>query len=107
VGNDVSVGEKSAVKVKTQLVIATAVATMQFALETAMSRPKCDAYRVAQDYIAKHFPRTDLTRMKPVISETESIWELRYELPRDTLGGGPVIKIDKRSCEVIYGMHEQ
>src|SRR5438105_733043 len=96
--------ESHPVNVNTQLVLVAAVATVQLAGDTAMSQPKCDAYRVAQDYIGKRYPRSDL---KPIISETEGIWELRYELPRDTLGGGPVIKIDKRTCKVVYAIHEQ
>ena len=68
-----------------------AIAAIQFMENQAMSQPKCDLLKVAQDYIAKRFPFFDPTGKKLVISEKGNLWELTYELPPEMLGGVPKI----------------
>jgi hypothetical protein len=73
----------------------------------AMSQVECDFLRIAKDHIGRKFPSFDPTGLTPVISESENLWELSYELPKGTLGGVPVITIDKRSCMVVRAHHSQ
>ena len=83
------------------------VATLQLMADRTMSQIKCDPLRVAQEYIAKRFPSFDPAGLKPVISQTEDFWELTYELPPGTLGGVPIITVDKRSCTIVRAKHTQ
>ena len=73
----------------------------------AMSQPSCDVLQVAQEYIAKRFPSFDVTRFKPVISEQGSFTEVTYELPKGTLGGVPIMVVDRKTCRVIKAIHSQ
>lgn len=73
----------------------------------AMSQPGCDFLKIAQAHIAKQFPFFDPAGLKPFISDSGNLWELTYELPRGTLGGTPIITIDKRTCTVIRAEHSQ
>ena len=72
-----------------------------------MSQPKCDMLRLAREYISKRYPSFDAAGLEPIISESENLWELTYELPRGTLGGAPIITVDKRTCKVIRAQHSQ
>ena len=83
------------------------VAALQLMVDEAMSQPKCDMLRVAQEYIAKRFPSFDATGLKLRISEEGNLWELTYELPEGMLGGVPIITIDKRTCAVVRAQHTQ
>lgn len=83
------------------------VAVLPLTEKEAMSQPKCDMLSVAQQYIAKQFPSFDSTGLKLVTSESGNLWELTYELPRGTLGGVPIITIDKRTCKVVRAEHTQ
>lgn len=75
-------------------------------MSQAMSQP-CDVLKVAQEYIAKHFPSFDVTKFKSIISEQGSMAEVTYELPRGMLGGVPIILVDKKTCRVIKASHSQ
>jgi hypothetical protein len=66
-----------------------------------MSQDSCDVAKIAREYIATRYPFFDPTGLRLVVSEMESQWEVTYLLPRDTLGGAPVLGIDKRTCAVI------
>ena len=66
-----------------------------------MSQPKCDFFKIAQDYIAKQFPFFEPTGKTLVVSESGNLWELTYKLPEYMLGGAPTIIIDKRTCEIV------
>lgn len=84
-----------------------AVAALQIMTGAAMSQPKCDLVKMAQDYIAQRFPSFDPAGMNMVVSETGNLWELTYELPPQMLGGAPIITIDKRTCTVVRVEHSQ
>jgi hypothetical protein len=73
----------------------------------SMAQRKCDFMQVAVDYIAKEYPSFDGSKLKPVVFERGDLWELSYELPPGTLGGTPIITIDKRTCKVVKAIHEQ
>lgn len=83
------------------------VAVLQLMANQTMSQPTCDPLRVAQEYNAKRYPSFDPAGQTLVISETGNLWELTYELPKGTLGGAPVITIDKRTCKVVRAQHSQ
>ena len=89
------------------LVMIAVVAALQLTVDQTMSQPKCDLLRVAQEYIAKRYPFIDLAERHPVTSESDNVWEVRYELPQGTLGFVPVISIDKRTCAVVRAQVEQ
>src|SRR5437588_10838194 len=67
------------------------VAALQLMVNQTMSQPRCNMFRVAEDYIAKRYPFIDLAERHPVTSESNNVWEVRYELPQGTLGFVPVI----------------
>ena len=73
----------------------------------AMSQPGCEMRKVAEDYIAKRYPFIDLAERRPVTSEQDHVWEVRYELPQGMLGFVPIITVDKRSCFVVRAQVEQ
>lgn len=72
-----------------------------------MSQPKCDLILIAQRYIREHFQNFDPNGLRLVISEQSHLWQLTYELPADTLGGVPIVTIDKRTCKVVRAEHTQ
>ena len=72
-----------------------------------MPKSQCDLLGIAQQFIAQRYPSFDPTGLRLSISETDSIWELTYELPRGTLGGVPIITIDKHSCKIVHAIHTQ
>jgi len=83
------------------------IVPLEFMGRQAMSQPGCDFMKIAQAYIATKFPFFDPAGLKPFISDSGNLWELTYELPRGTLGGTPIITIDKRTCTVIRAEHSQ
>ena len=86
---------------------AAAAVTLQLMANEAMAQPVCDPLKTALEYIAKRYPNFDSAGLKPVISEQDNLWELTYQLPEDTLGGVPIITIDKRTCTVVHAIHTQ
>lgn len=79
----------------------------QMTLNQAMSQANCDVLKIAHEYIASRYPSFDAAGLTPVISEQGNLWRLTYELPRGTLGGVPIITIDKRTCRVVQAEHTQ
>lgn len=82
-------------------------AALQLMASQTMAQPKCDALKIALEYIAKRYPHFDPAGLKQIISEQDNFWELTYELPEDMLGGVPIITIDKRTCTIIRAIHTQ
>lgn len=92
----------------TILLATTTLATLlQLVTGEAMAQSRCDFVRIAQQFIAERYPSFDSTGLRPTISESETLWELSYELPRGTLGGVPIITIDKRTCAIVRAIHTQ
>ena len=92
----------------TTLLTATAAATsLQLVTGETMSQSQCDFLGIAKRFIAERYPTFESTGLRPTVSETDSLWELTYELPKGMLGGVPIITIDKRSCKVIRAAHSQ
>jgi len=76
-------------------------------MSQAMAQPACDPLKIALEYIARRYPNFDSAGLKRVISEHDNLWELTYELPEDTLGGVPIITIDRRTCTIVRAIHTQ
>jgi hypothetical protein len=93
---------------RTRVIIAL-VTIFPLMVSPAMSQSKCDFPKIAQDFIAKEFPYIDLhaAYRHPVTSESNTFWEVRYELPPDWLGFVPVVAIDKWTCVVVHSHVEQ
>ena len=83
------------------------VAILEFMGNHAMSQARCDALKVAKEYIAKRYPDFDPSGLKLIITEKNNLWQLTYALPEGTLGGVPVITIDKRACSIVRAQHTQ
>jgi NTF2 fold immunity protein of polymorphic toxin system component len=62
---------------------------------------------IAEQFVAKRYPDFDKTNKKLVIKETETNWEVTYQLPDDMIGGAPVVVIDKKSKTVIRSYRTQ
>jgi hypothetical protein len=88
-------------------VVIAIIVSLELIGRQAMPQPGCDFMKMAQAHIAKQFPFFDPAGLKPFISDSGNLWELTYELPRGTLGGTPIITIDKRTCRVIRAEHSQ
>lgn len=73
----------------------------------ARSQSHCDLLKTAQQFIAERYPDFDAAGLRPLISDSDTLWELTYELPKGTLGGAPIITIDKRTCKIIRVEHSQ
>jgi hypothetical protein len=82
-----------------------AAATLQLTVNQTMAQSKCDALKIALEYIATRYPHFDPGGLKQVISERDNLWELTYELPADTLGGVPIVTIDTRTCTIVRAVH--
>ena len=80
---------------------------LQLVVGEAMSQPRCDLLKIAQQVIAERYPDFDATGLQLLISETDTLLELTYEIPRGSLGGAPIITIDKRRCTVVRVEHSQ
>lgn len=61
----------------------------------------------AERSIVKTYPAFDLKEFRQAITENGNLWELAYEMPSNTLGGVPIITIDKRTCKVVRIIHTQ
>lgn len=88
-------------------VITALVTIFPLMVSPTMSQPKCDFLKIAQGLIAKEYPFIDLAHRHPVTSESNTFWEVRYELPPDSLGFVPVVAIDKWTCVVVHSHVEQ
>ena len=86
---------------KGRLLSITGVTAAQLIVGQSMSHANCELLRIAEQTIAKRYPTFDPTGKKLVISEKGHLWEMTYTLPPDTLGGAPIITIDKRTCTVV------
>ncbi len=56
---------------------------------STMSQTECNPLKVAHEYVTE-LGLTDLSYRHPVVSETETVWTVRYELPPDCSGLSPL-----------------
>lgn len=65
-------------------------------------------FKVVEEHIKERFPRSvDVLDRKSIWIETETYWEVTFEMPELTLGGVPIVRVSKDSGEVIYSIHTQ
>jgi hypothetical protein len=77
------------------------VAVLQLTVDQAMSQPKCDLVKIAEDYTRARWP-VDLITDRRVRTWLEGdVWKVAFEIPSDTLGFVPEIGIDQRTCQVV------
>jgi NTF2 fold immunity protein len=55
----------------------------------------CTLARVAERYIAAHWPSFDSFKFRPFIRDHGNIWIVEYLLPPGFVGGTPVVEIDR------------
>jgi hypothetical protein len=77
------------------------------AAETSMTSIECTVARVAERYIATHNPDFDSVKNPPIVRDNGKIWIVEYQLPEGTIGGTPVIEIEKGSFKVLRAYHTQ
>jgi len=66
------------------------------------------ALRIAADHIRQHRKEwADKLRLPSVVTETADAWKVTFTLPEGTLGGVPVIIIDKKALSVKSAYHTQ
>jgi len=63
--------------------------------------------QIARDYVATRWPNFDLAGSPPIIKSRGELWQVWYQLPEGSLGGTPVLLIDKKSLKVLRAHHEQ
>jgi NTF2 fold immunity protein len=83
------------------------IATLTLSVNKTMSEPRCDMLKIAEEYISARYPSFDSKGLQRIISEKGNLWELTYEMPETSLGGVPIITIDKRTCQVVRAIHTQ
>jgi len=77
------------------------------AAETSTMPIECTVTRVAERYIAVHYPDFDSMKNPPIVRDDGTIWIVHYQLPTGTIGGTPVIEIEKSSFEVLRAYRTQ
>jgi hypothetical protein len=63
--------------------------------------------QIAKEHVAVRFPTFDTNKNPVVVRDKEDFWEVEYELPKDTIGGTPVVIIDKATQKIIRSFHTQ
>lgn len=69
--------------------------------EMNLESSKLCALHKAEQVILEKFSSYDKKNRKPVIVDDDENWKFYYELPPLTLGGTPVVIINKKTCEVL------
>jgi hypothetical protein len=77
------------------------------AKECSMTPMHCAVMRVAERYVAAHYPNFDTLKNPPFVHDRGDTWEVGYELPAETIGGTPVIIIEKKTLKVLRSFHTQ
>lgn len=73
---------------------------------TAMDEQKI--ITIVKAHVKEHFPQsvTDL-ELRPIFTDRSTYWEVSFELPEFTLGGTPVVWVDKETHKVVKSFHTQ
>ena len=75
--------------------------------EPKMNEDELGVVQIARDYVAARWPNFDLAGSPPIIKSRGELWQVWYQLPEGSLGGTPVLLIDKKSLKVLRAHHEQ
>lgn len=68
---------------------------------------KDDALRMADSYVATHFPRPKLDLYTRQVADRGHSWVIVYQLPDTYAGGGRTVEIDKASGSVVRAFATQ
>lgn len=63
--------------------------------------------RVAEQDIAAHYPDFDSIKKPAIVRDAGTIWIAEYQLQAGTIGGAPVIEIEKGSFKVLRAYRTQ
>jgi hypothetical protein len=85
---------------------------LPFALTLALvacsnSPSECTVARIAERHIAVRYPEFDSLKYPPLVEDKGQTWEVGYELPKNTMGGTPVVVIEKGTLKVLHSFQEQ
>jgi NTF2 fold immunity protein len=89
------------------VVVSALVSQCSIAEETSMTRTECTVARVAERHIAVRYPEFDSIKNPPIVQNKGGTWEVYYELPKEVLGGTPVVVIEKATLKVLRSFHTQ
>ena len=73
----------------------------------SMSPIECEVARVAERYIAIHYPDFDSTKNHPIVNDDGDRWKVAYKLPKGMIGGTPIIIIEKSTLKVLDAYRTQ
>ena len=76
-------------------------------VKEAVTTTECMVVRIAERYLAVHFPEFDSFKNPPYVQDKGDSWVVQYRLPKGVIGGTPVVVIDKNSLEVVRSYHTQ
>ena len=64
---------------------------------------------IAMDYIDQKWPESLISAkgLDPIVSMIDGSCEVTFRLPKDTLGGVPVVVVDRQTKKVIHAHHTQ
>jgi hypothetical protein len=60
-----------------------------------------DPLAIANAFVEREFPEVNVARMRTELTENETSWTVTYRPPRESVGSGPVVTIEKPSGRVI------
>ena len=85
----------------------TLVSQCSISQESPVTRTERTVARVAERHIAVRYPEFDSIKNPPVVQDKGGSWEVYYELPKNTIGGTPVVVIEKATLTVLRSSHTQ
>jgi hypothetical protein len=64
---------------------------------------------IARSYLQRNHPDwvSETLELPSRITDKGDCWEVTFDLPKDTVGGTPVILVEKTTFRVIKAYHEQ
>lgn len=83
------------------------IAALQPMMSHAMTTSKCDLIQIAASDVAKRYPFVNAAARHPIVVEKDTVWDVVFSLPPETLGFVPIISIDKRTCKIVSARMEQ
>lgn len=75
--------------------------------DVSITSTECTVARVAERYIASHYPDFDSIESPPIVRDIGNAWEVKYRLPSDRIGGTPVVVIEKATLKVLRSYQTQ
>jgi len=63
--------------------------------------------KIANKYVAIKYPKSLSIIDKPIVEKKNNIWIVTYTLPKNTIGGAPIVYIDDNNYSVIRSYHGQ